>query len=264
VGSLLERIVFTGGQFVAGYQPPAQLVTVAAGCALLAAALVLVVRTAERDRLRRAAVPAAVGVAIVAVPILLAPLGFDQVYTRYLAPAHVPLLIALAAGLGWASRRPARALVAALAAFGVLVTVATAGDPKFGHQDWRAAFGALGHSPEPRVVVLANRYGYDVLPLLRPGARPLREDEPVREIVALSLPPSYRRMGRAPEPPRPPTLPAPPGFRLVERRLAATFTLLRYRASRPATPAEADLERLDLLEGGDPPLVWSLPPEPVG
>lgn len=257
---LLDRILHLGGQFVTGYQPRAQIVTVAVGAVLLAVALGVIARTVPRDRLRRLAVPAGVGVAIVVVPVLLTLTGFDQVLTRYQAPAHVPLLLALGAGLAWANRRAAVPLLAALAVFGTAVTVVSAGDPKFGHQDWRGSLRAAGTSGEPRLLVMAAAYAYEVIPELRPGSRVIRDDPPpVREVVSIGLPAPGRRPGRSPEPPRPATPEPPRGFRVVERREADTFTLVRYRAPRATALSEAEAERLALR--GPRTTLAELPPE---
>ena len=257
---LVDRILHLGGQFITGYQPRAQIFTVTVGAVLLAVALAVIARTVPRDRLRRLALPAGVGVAIVVAPVLLTLVGFDQVLTRYQAPAHVPLLVALGAGLAWASRRAAVPLLAALAVFGTAITLMSAGDPKFGHQDWRGSLEAAGTSAEPRLLVMATSFAYEVIPELRPGSRVIRDaPPPVREVVSIALPASSRRPGRSPEPPRPATPDPPRGFRVVERREADTFTLVRYRAPRPVALSEADAERLALREAQT--TLAELPPE---
>lgn len=246
VGNLGRRIAHLGGQFVAGYQPPMQVAAVALGVLLLALALLAILRTVPRERLWRLAAPAGVGAAVIAVPILLTPTGFNQVYTRFQSPAYVPLLIALAVALAWAGRRAAIPLLAALTVFDVAITVASAGDPKFGHQDWRGVLDGAAPPGGARAVVLSAHLQRDAVPVLRPEWEFWPDEAPVREIVLAALPLSYRTVGEAPVPPRPPAPTPPRGFRLVERRLAETFTVVRYRAARPVVLARDDLERLAL------------------
>jgi hypothetical protein len=70
----------------------------------------------------------------------------------------------------------------------------------------------------------------------------------VRE-VSIVVMPSLARLGGDPVAPRPPS-PAPPeGFRLVDRREAETFTLVRYRAPRPVAITIAALQRLSFYGG---------------
>jgi hypothetical protein len=249
--ALARRILYVPGQFLAGYQPPLQLAAVLVAGLLVLAAVVVGLRSIPRERLERLAPVAAVGAVVVVVPILLTVTGFDQVYTRFQSPAFVPLVVVLAAGLAWAARRAALAIAGGLVLFGVLVVVASAEDPKFGHQDWRGALDAAG--PAGAVVLSATR-AYEVVPVMRPDWEYWQEGTRVSEIASLALPPQHREIGREPEPPRPPT-PAPPaGFRVVERRDGATFTLVRYRAAEPAVVGEAELRRLALGPMGT--IVW--------
>ena len=95
---------------------------------------------------------------------------------------------------------------------------------------------------------------------LRPESRLLTGGSPpVREIVSFSLPIPRANAGWSPYPPRGPAPPPPRGFRLVERRLAATYTLVRYRAPRPTAVPEPDAEALRLRVRRGPYLVL-LPP----
>ncbi|HEX8206829.1 MAG TPA: glycosyltransferase family 39 protein [Solirubrobacteraceae bacterium] len=258
---LARRVAYVGGQFATGYQPRAQRFTALAAAVLLVLAIAAVLRLVPRERLRRVAVPAGVGLTTILAAVLLTVAGIDQVYTRFQSPAFVPLVVALGAGLALCGRRVGVALVAALAALGIGVTLATAGDAKFGTQDWRTAFAALGQSDEWRLVVLSAPYGKEMLPVYRPYAVLPREPFEVTEVVALALPDNRLRGGRQPEPPRPFVAPLPPaGFELVAYERAETYTLLRYRARKRTTPFALELEALRLFRGGQQPPLIALPP----
>jgi hypothetical protein len=128
----------------------------------------------------------------------------------------------------------------------VVVVVAVAATPALQRTDWRGAARAAGPTDGPRGLVTPA-----VLPgALRvyfPGARtPSPRGEAVGEVVVVGLATQGQFTAAAPRPPRPPSPLPPAGFRLAERREAATFTLLRYRAARPRTLAAADLARLAL------------------
>jgi hypothetical protein len=87
--------------------------------------------------------------------------------------------------------------------------------------------------------------GERVLPIYLRGARLLGSGRvAVAEIDVVGLPPPYRRVGETPQPPRPASPAPPPGFALVQRREAHTFTLLRYRAASPTEIGAAAMERL--------------------
>jgi hypothetical protein len=256
--STVSRAAQIPAQYVVGFQPPAQvLVSIAAFLAIPVAAWLLVRRTDPRER-HGALVAATVGGVALLGPIVAALLpGLDYVYTRYTSSAFVPLVAAVSIGLA-ASR--ARLLGAAglawLCGFSLGVDVVTADHSKFDHEDWRAAAHALAPVAGRRVVVVTPPLGERVLPLYLPGARRLDgAPGPASEIDVIGLPPAIRRIGHGPVPPRPPSPSSPPGFRLVERREAATFTLIRYRAARPLALSRARLDALALGKVEPPSLV---------
>jgi hypothetical protein len=118
-------------------------------------------------------------------------------------------------------------------------------DSKFGHEDWRGAARAMGPAHARRAVVVTPLLGRRVLPIYLPGARVLGSGRAVvTEIDVVGLPPPYRQIGVTPKPPRPASPAAIPGFTLVQRREAHTFTLLRYRAIRPTEVGAAAMARL--------------------
>jgi hypothetical protein len=82
--------------------------------------------------------------------------------------------------------------------------------------------------------------------------RPQAEEAPVgrralHEIVLVGLAPPFRKIGRKPQPPRPVSVPAPaPGFRLIDRREAEHFTIIRFRAASPRSVSLPALEEASL------------------
>jgi mannosyltransferase len=254
--SFAWRLVQIPAQYVVGFQPPARvLVTVMAALALPVAGWLLLSRAGPAER-RGAAVAGGVGAAALAGPLVVALVpGFDYVYTRYTAAAWLPLAVVVAIAV---TARRARWMGAAvlvwLCAFSLAVDVITADDPKFEHEDWRAASRAVGPLRGERALVVTPRLGRRVLVVYLPGVRRLyAAGTRVNEIAVLGLPPAFRRIGSEPRPPRGRAAPAPPGFVLAERREASTYTLLRYRARRPVNVSSAALSALAL--GTDPGLV---------
>jgi mannosyltransferase len=247
--SKFSRIVQVPAQYLVGFQPPAQVaVSLAAFLAVPVVAWLLVARSAESER-RGALVAATVGAAALLGPLVAALLpGLDYAYTRYTVSAFVPLLAAVAIGLG--ARRAgllgAGALVW-LVGISLAIDVITADHSKFDHEDWRAAAHALPPANGDRAIVVSPGTGAAVLPLyLHRAARSRATRFTVREVDLIGLPPPIRRTGKPSRPPRPPSPPPPAGFALVQRRDAPTFTLLRYLTSRPAPVSREELEALAL------------------
>jgi hypothetical protein len=259
----VSRAAQIPAQYVVGFQPPAQVaVSAAAFLAVPVAAWLLVRRTDPGER-RGALVAATVGGVALLGPLVVALLpGLDYVYTRYTSSAFLPLAAAISIGLAaeGAGLLGAGAL-AWLCGFSLAVDVVTADHSKFDHEDWRAAAHAIPPASGRRVVAVTPPNGSNVLPLYLPRARHLDgAPGPASEIDVIGLPPAIRHIGREPAPPRPPSPLAPPGFRLVERRNAETFTLVRYRATRPVALSRARLEALELSgRGRTPPSLLALP-----
>jgi uncharacterized membrane protein len=250
--SFVSRVAGVPAQYVVAFQPPAQVaVSVLAFLAIPVAAWLVLRRTDPGER-SGATVAATVGMVALLGPLVVALLpGLDFAYTRYTASAFIPLLAVVAIALG--ARRAGVLGAAALAwlvGFSVAIDLITADHSKFDHEDWRAAARALPPAPGDRVVVPTPDAGALVLRVYVPGAeRSHRASFTVSEVDVIGLPPAFRQIGETPRPPRPPSPPAPPGFALVERRDAATFTLLRYRASRPTSVSRAELSALELSPG---------------
>jgi 4-amino-4-deoxy-L-arabinose transferase-like glycosyltransferase len=249
-----SRLVQIPAQYVVAFQPPAQiLVSVLAFLAVPVAAWLVLAHTDALER-RGAGLAAALGACALLGPLALATIpGLDYVLTRYTAAAFIPLVATVAIGIG-ARRAGALGAVALvwLVAFSVAIDLVTANRPKFGHDDWRAAARALGSASGPRAIVLTPDSGSIVLPVYAEGARVVKSAVRAAEVDVIGLPPPTRRIGKEPQPPRPPS-PAPPsGFVPGGRREAKTFTLVRYRAARATRLSRSDLESLALARGDSP------------
>jgi hypothetical protein len=148
-----------------------------------------------------------------------------------------------------------------LVALSLAVVLATAWEPKYGRDDWRAAAAAVGTpSGERLLVVTPGSSAIQPLEYYLPGSRPVERAPAVREVDLLALP--RRPLGSVGEtkvPPVDPRRPPPtPRFLLVERRRGEHFVLLRYRARRPAAVPTAAL-RGAALDDVQPALMLQAP-----
>jgi mannosyltransferase len=139
-----------------GPSPPFDRLWLAGALVVVVAVVLLVTRTEAGDR-RVAITLAAIGGAAVAAPLAVALVGTDAFLGRYLIAALIPLVLAVAVGLG-ASWPAAPGLVAtsALVVVSVLAVVAVARDPELQRPDWRAVAAAVDGdgSSGPRLVVV--------------------------------------------------------------------------------------------------------------
>ena len=222
--------------------------------ALLAAGALALLVTRANERERRAALVAG-GLAAVAigVPVAMALAGFDYFAAYLLIAAWVPAAVAVAAGFGVErARRFGLAGAAALTAVFAAISISVALGDTLRRPDYEAAAEALGEARAPRAIVSTpdnspaplRAYGRDIAALPRDGAE-------VAEIVLLGMASEDESTRRRPggDPSRPPA----PGFRLVELRAEEEFTLVRFRASRPARVTREHLAATALGEG-DPAL----------
>jgi hypothetical protein len=201
-------------------------------------------RTDERER-RGAVLAAALALAAAGVPALLALAGADYLNTRNVIAACLPALLVLAAGFGAARTRlaPAVAGVAALCAVGVATTAVVAADSGYQRSNFRGSAEALGPARTARAVVVPAVAGEVAMGEYLAGLARMPPRGAAVEEVALVTPRSSKLAGPSVARPRVlPALPAP--FRVVERRYAETFTLVRYRAPRPVLVKPAALARL--------------------
>jgi mannosyltransferase len=247
-------------QYVAGFRPPAAAIAVPAGLLLLVGLFLLVTRADARER-HAATVAGGIGVAAIAVPLVLALGGQDYFITKNLLGAALP--ITLVPAVGFSVRRAPRlglaaACAACLASLAIVVAVNT--DTNLQRDDWRGAAEGLGPAHGARAIVVS------------PGT-----ESPAMEIYlpkALTMPPRGSRVseidlldvdGRDFRPQRPAGARLHiPGFRQVQRREAETYLLIRFRARRPAflTPQRLAAASFPLLR--DPGLAALPLLRPVG
>jgi mannosyltransferase len=191
--------------------------------------------------------------AALALPAIAALGGEDHLISRNLLAA-APLACALAgAGLAAvAATRPGlgRPAIAAGCVLGLVAVLGVDADPASRRDDWRGAVQALGRAPGARVVIASPASGAVALEYYLPHARPLTaRGVATGEIDYVAI--GERRPGERPRPPRPQPAPAPvPGFALVGRTEATTFTVLRLRAGAPQPVVPAALGAG--LDGGPP------------
>jgi mannosyltransferase len=240
---LLTRIAQVPKVFLVGYSAPAELAMTVVAAGLVAVALTAAGRISGQER-DGAIVAAAMAAGAIGIPVLLAVAGVDYLAARYLITGLATTAIVLGCCAGAGGR--ATLAVAGLAVLSLVVVIAVAATPTLQRTNWRGAARAAGPADGPRGLVTPA-----VLPgavrVYFAGARmPPAQGEAVGEVVVVGLATQGQFTAGAPRPPRPPSPRPPAGFRLTERREAATFTLLRYRAARPRTLAAADLARLAL------------------
>ena len=241
---LTTRTAAVPKNFLVGYQLPVELLASVVTGLLALVLAVVAVRSARGAERRMALIAAALAAIAVGVPIVLAGLGQDYVSSRNVIVALVPAV--LVAGVGLVAGRAG--LVAGLALCSVWLAIlgAVSTQPRYQRKDHRGAARALGPVRENRLLAFSPGF---VIPgpflVYFPGSELMtREPVATREIDVVALA-SVGRFGvGTPAPPRSESPRAPAGFRLVQRRDAETFTLLRYRARRPIPVTRGTVERL--------------------
>jgi mannosyltransferase len=233
-----SRVVQVPGIFLVGFESPAPLLTAGVAALLAGYGIWLLLRRADEAARRRGLLVGAIGAVAVLLPLAMALVGVDHFIYKNVSGAVVPLTVAV--GIGFAAPRAGRLGVAAavgLAALSGAVVIATAWEPKYHREAWREAAQALGPATGARAVIATpGDAGKSPLEYYLPQSRVLRAGGAwVSEIDVLAL--RRRPLGAIATPrlPRLSAVPGPPapGYRLVERRDAEYFKLLRYRASRP-------------------------------
>lgn len=189
--SLPGRAVAAPAQFLVGFDAPylVPLGAIAVLLALVAVGGLLGRKPGTGDRGPRLA--AGLVAAGAGVPLALAIVGVDYFNTRNVIGALVPLLIVLAAGFTVPSRAGLGAgAAAAVGALGAFVLVATAAEPKYHSEDWRAAARELGRSGAGRLIVATpGQAGRKPLEFYLPGSGKLRPaGRAVAEVDLLFLP----------------------------------------------------------------------------
>ncbi|HEY8769403.1 MAG TPA: glycosyltransferase family 39 protein, partial [Thermoleophilaceae bacterium] len=134
---LTHRVVDLVKHYAAGLRTPPVAMALPAGLLLLVALVLLLTRAGPREK-RAAVVAGAMGVAAIAVPLVLALGGLDYFITRNLLGAALPITLVAAIGFG-VRRAPRLGLAAAVATCAVysVIAVATATDADLQRDDWR-------------------------------------------------------------------------------------------------------------------------------
>jgi uncharacterized membrane protein len=173
------------------------------------------------------------------VPALVALAGADFLNTRNVIAACVPALLVLGAGFG--NVRAGVAGVTVLCAIGATCVALVAADSTFHRENWRGIARALGPAPASgRVIVVPPVSGVIGLRVQVSGLDPMPPGGATVSEVDVATPRSTELGGeRSGRPLRP--LPPGPGFKLVERRYAEDFTLLRWVAPRAERVGAAGL-----------------------
>jgi hypothetical protein len=244
--ALGTRLAQVPKQFLVGYASPGEVPIAVAAAVLAAFGLWLALTRTDAQERRGLGIAAAFVAAAVGIPLLLSVAGADYLLTRNVIGGCLPFVLVLAAGFG--ARRAGLAgplAAAALCALGLAAIVGIDLKPEFQRNDWRAAARALGPARTSRAIVISPVNGSIVLGVYTHRLRQFpSQPVAVREIDLLAV--AGRLPGETGRPPRPPS-PTLPGFRVVERRDASTFTLIRLRAEKPLpqTTGSLDLLRLD-------------------
>ena len=163
------------------------------------------------------------------VPLLFALLGSDYLLPRNIIAVYVPLVLAVAAGLGLA-RRAGLAGAVVICAVALVVDIQVTSDARLQRTDWRDAAHALGTGT--KAIVVTPAWDQKPLRLYASGLGLLpATPTPVTEVVSIA----------EGQPPRFPDPPPPPGFRLAEKRVTASYELIRYVSDSPQPVSGATL-----------------------
>jgi hypothetical protein len=174
------RIAAVPKQFLIGYATPHQTLL-----AILAAALALALVLGLRRRDRGLAALAAIAAGL---PALLALAGIDFLITRNVIAAIVPLVVL--AAVAATRTRAGPALIAGLAAIGIIAFAGVEANALYQRDDWRALAKALGPATNgQRAIVLDPPSGAPALEYYTPTLHTLPAGAPltVREIDVIDL-----------------------------------------------------------------------------
>ena len=228
-----------------GYASPLQILTAIAAAILMFGGAIVPLLRSRAWAGTSAQIVLAAGLSGVLVPLLLAVVGLDVVDTRNVLAALAPLMVLAAVGFVSPVARPwglwAAAALAALSAAVVLVVDV---DDRYQRADWGGASSALGAATVARAIIVSP--GEALLPLqaYQPDLRLLGAPVAVREldIVGVAVPVGSTGLGSVPEPPA--SAPIPAGLRPAGSVHTRTYTVLRYRASRPVIVSAPELTPL--------------------
>lgn len=222
---LLVRLARIPRELLLGYKVPAGPV--------LAVLVGLVLAWAVWRALRHSTAQVLLSIAFVgfAIPIaaaLVSP-GLDLVLSRFFLAAAVPVLVVAAGGLA-ESIRVGRLAVVVCCLVGLVMVGAVAADPAYQRPAIGAAARALGPAIRTRFVVVTGEVALAAQDYLA-GSAPAdwTSGGRLQEVDVIAMP-----VAGAVDAPELTRLGAPvPGFRLIERRSAGAYTVLRFTAERP-------------------------------
>jgi len=211
--------------------------------AIAIAAVALLLWGGEPRERRGAGIAAAIGLAAIALPILLGAFGADYVDGRNLIPVFVPLIVALAAGL--AVRRAGGVGLALAAAFclcSLIFTIEIDRLPRLQRENLRNAAKEVGPLHPGLALVTIKFSGNEPLRYYLGARYPQGRLAALREIDLVGSKEAANHNARR-------LLPA--AFHLVESKpVSYNFTLTRLRAGHPVRVALRVLEQGALVGGG--------------
>jgi mannosyltransferase len=161
-------------QFLLGTGAPWRTGLKLAGLAAVLVAATMLVRRADARERRGALVAGALAASGLLLSLVLVVAGIDELITRNLIVALVPVIVLISGGLG--ARRAGLLGVAGaitLCAVGVIASIGVTADPNLQRPDWRAVARAIGPRPaHAGRAILLQRYGF-LMPLALdvPGLR---------------------------------------------------------------------------------------------
>ncbi len=252
---LPNRVAEMAKQFVIGPYGPLGIVLAPIMAALFAAALVRAWRQADRLRRRRLLEIGTAALLAVALPLVLAVTGVEDVFKgRNLVAAWPSAIVLVAAGLETVRASRSGLVVGAClcAGFGVVIA-GTLTRPEYGRDDWRGVARGLSASPPgQRRLVLTPRHGAAPLGVYLPSLQPIPRGTAAvsaREVVLVYLRSPHRGPWgpgedalRAPLPPGSPRA-SPRGFEFAGRTRTKTYAIYRFRAAAPRIVDIAGLRR---------------------
>ncbi|MBA3233517.1 MAG: glycosyltransferase family 39 protein [Propionibacteriales bacterium] len=249
--ALWRRTVQVPKNFLVGHNSPLELYTTLAAGALALLALWLLTSRAHPEDRRGAKAASLLATCTIVPPLLLAVGGADYLSSRNVIAAVVPCAVIAAAGFAATRGGVAAAVCACLLSIGVVV--AADADPGSRRRDWRGAAEALGTQPGRRAIVLTPSLESYLWVYLH-GARPLpREGAEVDEIGVVGLEKEGEYTAGAPSLIRPASPPVTKlGFFPVELSEAETYTVIRFRSSRPRRVTPDMLEAFAIGEERGP------------
>jgi mannosyltransferase len=240
-----DRLLALPQQFVAGLSVPWRALPALIGGGLVVAVVYALIR-ADRRSQRAFALAGGVGLAGMLLAILPAFFGHDYLITRNVIELWLPLAVAVAVALGaraigWLGP----AVVLALGAIGLVLSIWNTATPAAGRVDWDAVASALGEPQRERVIGAPGFLEGAPLSLQLTGAHVAKPGERIAasELVLLSMRevPNYgigpcvwgADCGGTTLGGSGPPFGAPPHFRLVEQGSTPRVTYRIYRAPRP-------------------------------